>query len=90
MVQPPQFDVPDLSPAQPRDVVRHRCVGCDALSPPAETNFTLISVRYGWRLFRGKRADGTQIYEWRCPACWEAFRGRDRSLRGKQTKRSSG
>jgi len=26
------------------------CVDCNAQSPQTETNFTLISARYGWRL----------------------------------------
>jgi hypothetical protein len=54
---------------------RHRCADCGTLSPKTDTNFTLISARYGWRLIRG--VDGTSgrsRVEWRCPRCWEAYR----------------
>ncbi len=53
------------------------CVGCRKASPPTETNYTLISPKYGWRLSREKRADGTWDVEWRCPDCW-----RERKISG--------
>ena len=69
------FDVPDLSTAAKSEMVRYRCVGCAALSPPAETSFTLIGARYGWRLHRG-RGDEPGSYQWRCPECWDRYRGK--------------
>jgi hypothetical protein len=56
---------------------RHRCVDCKSDSPPTNTDFTLISTRFGWRLHRERDAvTGRWNFEWRCPKCWEAFRGR--------------
>jgi hypothetical protein len=54
----------------------HLCVDCRVRSPAAETNYTLISSRHGWRLTRRAEADGSIILEWRCPACWARHRGR--------------
>jgi hypothetical protein len=51
------------------------CIGCGKQSPKTETNYTLISPRYGWRLSRERRADGTFEVEWRCPECWRDHRG---------------
>lgn len=52
------------------------CVDCNAKSPQTETNYTLISARYGWRLSLETRADGRRCSVWRCPTCWERYRGR--------------
>jgi hypothetical protein len=52
----------------------HLCVDCRVRSPVAETNYTLISSRHGWRLSRRSAPDGTTVMEWRCPACWQRFR----------------
>jgi hypothetical protein len=46
------------------------CVGCGKNSPETETNYTLISPRYGWRLVREKQKNGTYLVEWHCPECW--------------------
>ncbi len=51
------------------------CVGCGKKSPKTETNYTLISARYGWRLSRSRRLDGTYDVQWRCPDCWRALKG---------------
>ena len=57
---------------------RHRCADCGTLSPQTETNFTLISARYGWRLIRSvDGASGRSRMEWRCPRCWETYRRQD-------------
>lgn len=48
---------------------------CRALSPETETNYTLISARYGWRLSKRRDARGKLIMEWRCPKCWRAYKG---------------
>ncbi len=49
---------------------RQTCVDCGKLSPETETNYTLISSQFGWRLSRSKKDDGTFDVEWRCPDCW--------------------
>jgi hypothetical protein len=46
------------------------CVVCGAESPKTETNYTLISPKFGWRLSRRAAGDGTFIVEWRCGPCW--------------------
>jgi hypothetical protein len=50
---------------------RNRCVDCGALSPPTETNYTLISPRHGWRLSRTVDEHGRRFAQWRCKDCWE-------------------
>jgi hypothetical protein len=49
----------------------HVCSDCRTRAPETDTNYTLISSRYGWRLTRKVAADGTFSVEWRCPRCWE-------------------
>ena len=39
-------------------------------SPKTDTNYTLISPKFGWRLSRRPAGDGTFIVEWRCADCW--------------------
>jgi hypothetical protein len=58
---------------------RHECVDCKALAPATNTNYTLISATFGWRLTRGVASDGLATMEWRCPTCWDA---RKRAGRG--------
>jgi hypothetical protein len=53
---------------------RQTCVDCHELSPETETNYTLISSRFGWRLTQRKDAKGTVFVEWRCPVCWRAYK----------------
>jgi hypothetical protein len=48
---------------------RHVCHGCGVTAPDVATDFTLVSVRHGWRLLRRKEGD-TIVLEWRCRACW--------------------
>jgi len=57
-------------------VVRDRqtCVGCGKKSPETETNYTLISAQFGWRLTRYRGADGSLVIEWRCPSCWREYK----------------
>jgi len=50
------------------------CVTCGKQAPETETNYTLISAQFGWRLTRYKRADGSLVLEWRCPNCWREFK----------------
>jgi len=58
------------------DTARHRCVDCGKLSPATDTNYTLISARYGWRLIRAVDGAGRTVVQWRGPQGWEKFRGR--------------
>jgi hypothetical protein len=41
-----------------------------------ETNYTLISQQYGWRLTRRTTAAGRKVAEWRCPDCFAKYRAR--------------
>jgi hypothetical protein len=50
------------------------CVGCRARSPEVETEYTLISSRFGWRLTRRFDKDGRFAMEWRCPTCWQRYK----------------
>ena len=52
----------------------HVCSDCKAQAPATDTNYTLISSRYGWRLSRRASATGVLTVEWRCPRCWERFK----------------
>jgi hypothetical protein len=54
----------------------HICVDCSEHSPQTETNYTLISSRYGWRLSLEEGPSGKRLAIWRCPNCWQRFRGR--------------
>ncbi len=53
---------------------RQTCIGCGKKSPETETNYTLISAQFGWRLTRYKDPDGTIVIEWRCPTCWRDYK----------------
>lgn len=53
---------------------RQTCVGCAMKSPETETNYTLISAQFGWRLARSKSSVGEIVVEWRCPICWRAYK----------------
>lgn len=52
------------------DDKRYACVDCRARAPEVETEYTLISSRFGWRLTRKIDRDGSTQLEWRCPTCW--------------------
>ncbi|WP_437675795.1 hypothetical protein [Sorangium sp. So ce131] len=56
--------------------ITQRCVDCGTAAPKTETNYTLISSRYGWRLTRTLDADGRRTLEWRCPGCYALFRSK--------------
>lgn len=53
------------------------CVGCGCPKPQTQTNYTLISARYGWRLIGQRQPDGTKVLEWRCPECWMRHRAEE-------------
>ncbi|HMI85987.1 MAG TPA: hypothetical protein VK550_17945 [Polyangiaceae bacterium] len=46
------------------------CIGCGIHAPKTDTNYTLISPKFGWRLSRRAGPQGTFIVEWRCADCW--------------------
>ena len=50
------------------------CVGCRTKAPDTQTEYTLISSRFGWRLTRRIERDGTFAMEWRCPGCWQKYK----------------
>lgn len=59
------------------------CHDCGAEAPAADTNYTVVTSRYGWRLTRvtadAQADDGsepTSSVEWRCPSCWQRYNGR--------------
>lgn len=62
------------------DDKRIHCLGCGAKSPEVETEYTLISSRFGWRLSRRMARDGSAILEWRCPNCWAKFKAERAAL----------
>jgi hypothetical protein len=49
---------------------RQTCIDCGKQSPETETNYTLISAQFGWRLSRRRDKNGDFIVEWRCAECW--------------------
>ncbi|MFI5301453.1 MAG: hypothetical protein ACHREM_25480 [Polyangiales bacterium] len=53
---------------------REVCADCKKPSPETDTNYTLISSRYGWRLTRSRGPDGKAIVEWRCADCWRKYK----------------
>jgi hypothetical protein len=50
------------------------CFDCGIQAPATETDYTLISSRFGWRLRRGFGPNGVPFLEWRCPKCWEQYK----------------
>ncbi len=52
----------------------YECCDCRARSPDVETEYTLISSRFGWRLTRRIARDGALSLEWRCPGCWGRYK----------------
>lgn len=50
------------------------CVGCRKQAPETNTEYTLISARFGWRLTRRTNREGAFVMEWRCPACWQRYK----------------
>ena len=56
----------------------HTCADCKKKSPETELNYSLLGLA-GWREQRTKNAEGAETVEWRCPACWAAFKKRTRA-----------
>jgi hypothetical protein len=59
--------------------LRHRCVDCHCAAPATDTEYTLISARFGWRLTPRTVAAGRTILEWRCAACWSVHKAKRES-----------
>ncbi len=53
---------------------RQTGIDCGKQSPETETNYTLISSQFGWRLTRRRLDNGEFVIEWRCPDCWRAHK----------------
>jgi len=51
----------------------YSCIACGARSPEVETEHTLISSRFGWRLTRQLKNEEL-ILEWRCARCWQRYK----------------
>lgn len=66
------------------DARSYQCIDCRARSPAVETEYTLISSRFGWRLTRRVGPDGALSLEWRCPTCWTRYKN------GRQTATTPG
>jgi hypothetical protein len=52
------------------------CIDCGAIAPETNTNYTLISTSFGWRLTRRTLPGGEVTTEWRCAACWRKHKSR--------------
>jgi hypothetical protein len=50
------------------------CIACHKQAPQTETDYTLISAQFGWRLTRSYGEDGSIRLEWRCPTCWAEYK----------------
>lgn len=50
------------------------CVDCQKTAPEDAGDYTLISARFGWRLYRRKLDESNFKFEWRCPSCWAKFK----------------
>jgi hypothetical protein len=59
---------------------REKCHDCKVEAPETNTEYTLISARYGWRVVRSVDAAGDTVLEWRCPACWKRYKEAPRSV----------
>ena len=55
---------------------RPTCIECGASAPDTNTNYTLISTSFGWRLTRRVLPDGAVNVEWRCTTCWRKQKAR--------------
>ena len=52
------------------------CVGCKAPVPDAPANEdSNFKSSTGWRATRRVDERGRRYVEWRCPECWQAFKG---------------
>ncbi|MGH7440861.1 MAG: hypothetical protein ACRENE_34725, partial [Polyangiaceae bacterium] len=73
-------------------VEREHCADCGKEAPQTETNYTLISAQFGWRLTRSKAPDGSILAQWRCASCWREFKKKQPgtlTLNGTENPRST-
>ncbi len=61
---------------------KYVCVGCAKCLPDDETTSSLVSLKFGWRLRRGRDANGATMSEWRCPDCWQTYKTSGAALPG--------
>jgi hypothetical protein len=57
------------------------CEDCGTNAPASDTNYTVVTSRYGWRLTRvslvSEQGDPpVHAVQWRCPSCWQRYQGR--------------
>jgi hypothetical protein len=64
---------------------RPTCIDCGAAAPETNTNYTLISTSFGWRLTRRTLPGGVKIVEWRCSNCWRKHKSRPGASDGPPT-----
>jgi hypothetical protein len=50
------------------------CATCGKKPPPVDTNYTLFSSKFGWRLSKHRNAAGVVHIDWLCPECWKAHK----------------
>ncbi|HLK38266.1 MAG TPA: hypothetical protein VKU41_15995 [Polyangiaceae bacterium] len=55
---------------------RPNCIDCGATAPETNTNYTLISTSFGWRLTRQTQPGGSVTVEWRCATCWRKHKAK--------------
>ncbi len=60
-------------------LITHRCVDCDAASPPTEAKYSLLSLA-GWRSIKARGPDGSPKEDWRCPPCWATHKQKGRAV----------
>jgi hypothetical protein len=61
------------------------CTDCGIVAPNVDATDTRAGAEYGWRLSRRRTEDGRFVAEFRCPACWAAFRERKKPARSSST-----
>jgi hypothetical protein len=61
---------------------RPACVDCHRVAPQTNSEHTLISASFGWRLARAKAADGSATVVWRCPTCWRQYKATSKAVTG--------
>jgi len=50
------------------------CSWCGKAAPESETDKSLSSSEFGWRVTRKKLEDGSQEVAWHCPGCWSRLK----------------
>jgi hypothetical protein len=70
---------------------RQTCIDCGKVSPETDTNYTLISAQFGWRLSRRRAPGGDFVVEWRCAECWRDHKKKhgDAAAEPRETRPSS-